>query len=134
MKIQSCSDIITNSSTEVFIINSEYADIAKDKAGIDSDILNVDFLKNNLYLHHEIYSICKMAGIDMTVNDFVTADENDIDSEQIHNAEIAFLDYNADKINEFLKGYSLIQIDEKDPVDINMLRAIRKFAIWSDFK
>jgi len=127
MKIQSVSDIITNSSSEVFIIDADYADVFKKKIGTEFDIMDIDYLRNYPYM---VDTICELAGIEQC-----GIDDADSDQDWYEDCMNAFIDGHAKEFNEFFsKGLAFMVLEDADFYDPKIIADIKNLSLWSDFQ
>ncbi|WQJ53409.1 MAG: hypothetical protein [Wendovervirus sonii] len=126
MKIQSESDIITNSSSEVFLINAQYAESMHKKTCMPYEYIDIDYLKDHPYM---VDVICMLAGIERP--EFI----DDFGEEWFDDCMESFINNHIEKLNEYLKnGYALLCNDNSFYKNNEILQEIREKSEWYEYQ
>lgn len=135
-KIQSFTDVITNSSSTVFVMSEFYADyydkLEHTEGCIDVVKIDMDWMKNNVY---EFEMVCNLLDIDpseLTVwgkhkywQGWETPDQE---------AWETFLELHKDKIEEVFKDLYWVDIEDHFENAWDVTEEASDDAIWSDYR
>lgn len=135
-QIQSFTDVITNSSSTVFVMSEFYADyydkLAHTEGCIDVEKINMDWLNDHV---HEFEMVCRLLDIDLS--ELTVIRENkywrgwetpDQDSWE------AFLELHRDKIEEVFKDLYWVDIEDHFEGALDVTEKASDDAIWSDYR
>jgi hypothetical protein len=135
-KIQSFTDVITNSSSTVFVMSEFYADyydkLENTEGCIDVEKIDMDWLKNNVY---EFKMVCDLLDIDpseVTVwgkhkywQGWETPDQEMWET---------FLELHRDQIEEVFKDLYWVDIEDHFENAWDVTEEASDDAIWSDYR
>lgn len=131
-KIQSFSDVITNSSSSVFVMNQTdanyYGDLAHAEGCIDVELITLDWLYDRIY---EFEMVCDMLKVDPST---ITSRHpkygywEDPDPESWH----AFLESHKEQIKEVFKDLYWVEIEDHFEGAWEVTEDAYDDAIWSD--
>ena len=135
-KIQSFTDVITNSSSTVFVMSEFYADyydkLEHIEGCIDVEKIDMDWLKNNVY---EFQMVCNLLDIDpseITVwgkhkywQGWETPDQEMWET---------FLELHRDQIEEVFKDLYWVDIEDHFENAWDVTEEASDDAIWSDYR
>lgn len=135
-KIQSFTDVITNSSSTVFVMSEFYADyydkLKHTEGCIDVEKIDMDWLKNNVY---EFQMVCDLLDIDpseVTVwgkhkywQGWETPDQEMWET---------FLELHRDQIEEVFKDLYWVDIEDHFENAWDVTEEASDDAIWSDYR
>lgn len=125
MKIKSITDVITNSSTEVFVMTSPQAEYWRNKfisrgLGDDfsSEVIDYEWVESNLYWEFKL--ICKVFGLD---EDLIVKGIDDLLDEKTQGV---FLELNTEKLlgSSLLGEVELVSVTDKRSEDLEALSRI----------
>lgn len=131
-KIQSFSDVITNSSSSVFVMNATdanyYGDLAYTEGCIDVERITMDWLRDHSY---EFEMVCDMLKVNpetitTKVPKYNFWEEPDPD------AWDAFLESHKEQIEEVFKGLYWVEIEDHFEGAYEVTEDAYDDAIWSD--
>jgi hypothetical protein len=135
-KIQSFTDVITNSSSTVFVMSEFYADyydkLENTEGCIDVEKIDMDWLKNNVY---EFEMVCDLLDIDpseVTVwgkhkywQGWETPDQEMWET---------FLELHRNQIEEVFKDLYWVDIEDHFENAWDVTEEASDDAIWSDYR
>ena len=131
-KIQSFSDVITNSSSSVFVMNETdanyYGDLAHTEGCVDVEPITMDWLRDHSY---EFEMVCDMLKVDpgtITTEDPKYHCWNDPDPE----AWDAFLELHKEQIKEVFRDLYWVEIEDHFEGAYEVTENAYDDAIWSD--
>lgn len=131
-KIQSFSDVITNSSSSVFVMNQTdanyYGDLAHAEGCIDVELITLDWLYDRIY---EFEMVCDMLKVDpatITYRHPKYGCWEDPDPETWH----AFLESHKEQIKEVFKGLYWVEIEDHFEGAWEVTENAYDDAVWSD--
>lgn len=131
-KIQSFSDVITNSSSSVFVMNATdanyYGDLAHTEGGIDIERITMDWLRDHRY---EFEMVCDMLRVypgTITTEDPKYHCWDDPDPETWY----AFLESHKEQIKEVFKDLYWVEIEDHFEDAWEVTEDAYDDAIWSD--
>ena len=131
-KIQSFSDVITNSSSSVFVMNQTdanyYGDLAHAEGCIDVELITLDWLYDRIY---EFEMVCDMLKVDpatITCRHPKYGCWEDPDPESWH----AFLESHKEQIKEVFKDLYWVEIEDHFEGAYEVTENAYDDAIWSD--
>ena len=131
-KIQSFSDVITNSSSSVFVMNETdanyYGDLDHTEGCIDVTLITLDWLHDRIY---EFEMVCDMLKVDpatITCKHPKYGCWEDPDPETWH----AFLELHKEQIKEVFKDLYWVEIEDCFEGAWEVTENAYDDAIWSD--
>jgi hypothetical protein len=131
-KIQSFSDVITNSSSSVFVMNATdanyYGDLAHAEGCIDVELITVDWLHDHIY---EFEMVCDMLKVDpatITCRHPKYGCWEEPDPETWH----AFLESHKEQIKEVFRDLYWVEIEDHFEGAYEVTEDAYDDAIWSD--
>lgn len=131
-KIQSFSDVITNSSSSVFVMNAtdanHYGDLPHTEGCIDVELITIDWLREHSY---EFEMVCDMLKVDpetITTEDPKYHCWDDPDPETWD----AFLESHEEQIKEVFRDLYWVEIEDCFEGAWEVTEDAYDDAIWSD--
>ena len=135
-KIQSFTDIITNSSSTVFVMSEFYADyydgLEHTEGCIDVEKIDMDWLKNNVY---EFQMVCNLLDIDPS-EITVWGKHKYWQGWETPNQEMweTFIELHKDQIEEVFKDLYWVDIEDHFEDALDVTEEASGDAIWSDYR
>lgn len=133
-KIQSFSDVITNSSSSVFVMNETnanyYGDLSHTEGCIDIEPITMDWLHDHSY---EFEMVCDMLKVDpgtITTEDPKYHYWDDPDPETWD----AFLELHKEQIKEMFRDLYWVEIEDGFEGAYEVTENAYDDAIWSDYR
>lgn len=135
MLIKSITDVITNSSSEVFIMNTEYAELIMEK--YDTDAISVDVITEE-YLDsykacHDAETIIEVAGLKDKLTDEEKAIFYDDDVYASEDAWLEFYRKHKKQIDHKLLGKSFIVIEDYFRDSSLAFADAKECCVWHDY-
>ncbi len=129
MLVQSISDIITNSSSEVFVMNkdnAEYYDKLEDTNDcITINLIDMDWVRDN---YDEWEMICRICNLD--INELSSCCNPYIDKEIWD----IFIDLHKKEIEEKLIGLYWVDVEDHFHDSYDVCDSARSDSLWSDYR
>ena len=133
-KIQSFSDVITNSSSSVFVMNETdanyYGDLAHTEGCIDVERITMDWLSDHRY---EFEMVCDMLKIDPGT---ITYKHPKYKCWEEHDpvAWDTFLESHKEQIKEMFRDLYWVEIEDHFEGAYEVTEEASDDAIWSDYR
>jgi hypothetical protein len=134
IKIQSFSDVITNSSSSVFVMNAidanHYGDLPHTEGGIDIERITMDWLYDRIY---EFEMVCDMLKVDPAT---ITCRHPKYGYWEEPDPEIwhAFLESHKEQIEETFRDLYWVEIEDHFEGVYEVTENAYDDAIWSDYR
>lgn len=130
MLVQSISDIITNSSSEVFVMNennAKYYDKLEDTNDcISISLINMDWVRYN---YDEWEMICKVCNLDINeLSSYYRSLYTDQETWDV------FIDLHKKEIEEKLIGLYWVDIEDHFPDSYDVCDSARSDSLWTDYR
>lgn len=131
-KIQSFSDVITNSSSSVFVMNAtdanHYGDLPHTEGCIDVELITVDWLHDRIY---EFEMVCDMLKVDPAT---ITCRHPKYGCWEEPDSETwdAFLESHKEQIKEVFRDLYWVEIEDHFEGAWEVTEDAYDDAIWSD--
>jgi hypothetical protein len=131
-KIQSFSDVITNSSSSVFVMDrgdSEYYDNLEQASGcVYVTKIDLDWIKNNVY---EAELVCQVADLDLhEVTDYEEGRWGGYWNTPDTEAWESFVELHKDHLNETFEDLYFVEIEDHFEDAWDVLEDARGDAVW----
>lgn len=131
-KIQSFSDVITNSSSSVFVMNAidanHYGDLSHVKGCIDVEPITMDWLRDHSYEFEMVCDMLKVNPETITTKDPKYHCWDDPDPETWD----AFLESHKEQIKEVFRDLYWVEIEDHFEGAYEVTEDAYDDAIWSD--
>lgn len=133
-KIQSFSDVITNSSSSVFVMNETdanyYGDLAHTEGCIDVERITMDWLHEHRYEFEMVCDMLKVNPGTITTEDPKYHCWDDPDPETWY----AFLESHKEQIQEVFRDLYWVEIEDHFEGAWEVTEEASDDAIWSDYR
>lgn len=134
-KIQSFTDVITNSSSTVFVMSeffADYYDKLEADGCIDVEKINMDWLNGHV---HEFEMVCHLLDVDLSELTVIRENKYWRGWETPdQDAWEAFLDLHKDKIEKVFKDLYWVDIEDHFEGAWDVTEEASDDAIWSDYR